>query len=161
MCSHAVQVPPLLLRNIVPRHFFTHLPQVTLSPTPHGSIPPTVPTARTVTVARLASPLSVDRVFQTSCVHGLHAYFMESVRLMKRGDMIAVALDADSVYANTGQGEDTSDVGGPETENQRYDIMYNLTASTELLVKLPLHQRNRVFRSDQYGIRSCTIGFAC
>ena len=73
---------------------------IQLFPTPFGSGRPSVPVAQTVTIARLTSPISVDRAYQPLFLHKLHEYFRSIPRLTKQGDLIALALDTDDTQWN-------------------------------------------------------------
>ncbi|GJJ12495.1 hypothetical protein Clacol_006737 [Clathrus columnatus] len=53
---------------------------------------PPVPTARTVTIARIASPFSIDKTYQEFFLQSLKNYFTSFKRLVKKGDLIAVPL---------------------------------------------------------------------
>jgi peroxin-6 len=57
-----------------------------------GSRSPPIPVARVVTVARVASPYSNDRAYQPFFLHALKAYFDNQKRLVKKGDLISVAI---------------------------------------------------------------------
>ncbi|KAF8491938.1 AAA-domain-containing protein [Gautieria morchelliformis] len=57
-----------------------------------GSHSPPIPVARVVTVARVASPYSNDRAYQPFFLHALKGYFDNQKRLVKEGDLIAVAI---------------------------------------------------------------------
>lgn len=69
--------------------------EVILQPSPFGVLKPAVPTAQSVTISRIASPLSVDKTFEQACLEGLRRYLQVRSRLLKKGDMIAVAIDTD------------------------------------------------------------------
>lgn len=71
--------------------------------TPFGPRAPPIPTARAVTVARVASPLANDRTYQPLFLRGLRRYFEGTVRLVKEGDLIAVGIDEDSVRFVNGE----------------------------------------------------------
>jgi peroxin-6 len=75
----------------------TITPHVLLKPSPFGDNTPPIPVARTVTVARVASPISVDRTYQPLCLRALKDYFESKKRLVKQGDLIAVAIRTDDV----------------------------------------------------------------
>ncbi|KAF8590012.1 AAA-domain-containing protein [Ramaria rubella] len=60
-----------------------------------GSRNPPIPTARAVTVARVASPYSHDRIYQPFFLDALKNYFDDQKRLVKKGDLIAVGLRAE------------------------------------------------------------------
>ncbi|KAJ3503046.1 hypothetical protein NLJ89_g8610 [Agrocybe chaxingu] len=89
---------PLLLRNLfgdegnalTDKH-----PLVHIRPSPFGSLDPPIPTARSITIARVASPISISRQYERLFLDSLKAYFEAGKRLMKQGDLFAVSLDTD------------------------------------------------------------------
>lgn len=82
---------------------------ISLHTSPFGSSRPIVPTARAVTVARVASPLSTDRTYQSLFLHSLKAYFDETNRLVKNGDLIAVGIDTNAILRIHGSVQDNVD----------------------------------------------------
>jgi peroxin-6 len=99
---------PLLLHNIhpVPRS------QISVQASPFGSHQPVIPIARNVTIARVASPISVDRTYQPMFLHFLKAHFASTRRLVKQGDLIAISLDTDTIGRLGGSQPD--DLADPE-----------------------------------------------
>ena len=112
---HTVQASPLLVRNVT--RSFGRLPLLALYPSPYGSARPTAPVAQTVTVARLASPTSVDRSFQVAYMRNLHAYFQQRARLMKQGDLLSVPVDTDAMHV--GQSDGAAEIGDLHLESPR------------------------------------------
>ncbi|KAJ7771890.1 AAA-domain-containing protein [Mycena metata] len=90
-----VQGSPVLLHNICPTLSAFAPSNLSLHPSPFGSRQPTVPTAKAVTIARVTSPISADRTYQSAFLGSLKAYFSNSKRLVKQGDLIAVGLNSD------------------------------------------------------------------
>jgi peroxin-6 len=90
-----VQGSPLLLHNICPASLPLSVRTLVFHPGPFGSGRPVIPTARAVTIARIASPISVDRTYQPCFLRALKSYFHDSKRLVKQGDLIAVGIDTD------------------------------------------------------------------
>lgn len=87
---------PLLLHNAFADQSETSsltLPALHVRPSTFGSLDPAIPTARTVTVARIASPLSINRQYQSLFINSLKGYFDSGKRLVKQGDLLAVAID--------------------------------------------------------------------
>ena len=82
-------VAPTLARNITGQTNTLENPRIRIYSTPFGSRSPTIPTARTLTIARVASPVSVDRTYQPLSLFALHEYFQSGLRLVKNGDIIA------------------------------------------------------------------------
>lgn len=60
-----------------------------------GPLPPPLPTARSVTVAQIVSPLGSDNSYGTSLLGGLQQYFRASLRLVKRGDVLITPVEID------------------------------------------------------------------
>ncbi|KAJ7231442.1 P-loop containing nucleoside triphosphate hydrolase protein [Mycena haematopus] len=102
-----VQASPVLLHNICPVSPSSPPRTLSLHSSPFGSGQPAIPTAKAVTIARVASPISVDRAYQSSFLRSLKAYFNNSKRLVKHGDLIAVGVDTE-----------TNSAEGTETEGQ-------------------------------------------
>ena len=103
MCS------PLLLHNILsdggevgpqaPSSIYVH-------PSPFGSANPPIPVAQSVTIARVASPNSINRQNQSLFLHSLRRYFDAGKRLVKQNDIITVPIDIDSSRWLEGIGDD-------------------------------------------------------
>ncbi|KAJ7849118.1 AAA-domain-containing protein [Mycena olivaceomarginata] len=102
-----VQASPVLLHNICPVSPSLSPRTLSLHSSPFGSGQPAIPTARAVTIARVASPISVDRTYQPSFLRSLKAYFNDSKRLVKHGDLIAVGVNTDIGGADETDVEDT------------------------------------------------------
>jgi peroxin-6 len=69
------------------------LPELSIQPCPFGQRPPPIPTAQSVTVAKVASPVTTQRKYQPILLRALRKYFDGKRRLLKKGDFIAVAVD--------------------------------------------------------------------
>ena len=90
---------PLLLHNILSDggEFGPQAPSsIYIRPSPFGSANPPIPVARSVTIARVASPNSINRQYQSLFLHSLRRYFDAGKRLVKQNDIIAVSIDTDS-----------------------------------------------------------------
>lgn len=92
--SGLAYAPLILLRNI-----FSELSiaenMLHLQACPGGSSP-SIPTAKTVTVARVASRVSTNRIYQQILLQSLKDYFDRSKRLISQGDLLAVPVDVGS-----------------------------------------------------------------
>lgn len=106
---------PALIYNIAQAVPKTSSMDVFLRPTPFGASHPPVPVARAITVARVSSPISTDRAYQTSFLHSLHQYFLDQRRLVKQGDIIALPLNTDDVRRSWMSEE--SEEGSQDTNN--------------------------------------------
>lgn len=90
---------PLLLHNILSdeEEFGPKaLSSIYVRPSPFGSANPPIPVARSVTIARVASPNSINRHYQPLFLHSLKKFFDAGKRLVKQNDIIAVSIDTDS-----------------------------------------------------------------
>ena len=109
--SDIVKCSPTLLYNLQPEQ--TPEPvRISLRPSPFGSGDPTIPTATYITIARVSSPLSNNRVYETLFVNGLSTYFRGKKRLVKQGDLIAVGLATDDVLRDSENGESATERWG-------------------------------------------------
>ncbi|KAH7103789.1 AAA-domain-containing protein [Auriculariales sp. MPI-PUGE-AT-0066] len=110
---------PTLLANIAGDTLFQDISKtaptaqletsISLFPTPFGASVPPIPTARALTVARVTSAASTDRRLQPICVNSLKAYFAQTKRLVKKGDLLAVSIDrtqAQAIGEDEGANED-------------------------------------------------------
>lgn len=90
---------PLLLHNTCADEadmYALQQPHVVIKPSPFGSLNPAIPIARSITIARVASSLSINRQYQNIFISSLKSYFDSSRRLVKQGDLIAVTIDTDA-----------------------------------------------------------------
>ncbi|KAG6865884.1 hypothetical protein C0991_010965 [Blastosporella zonata] len=83
---------------------------------PFGSRKPPVPNARTLTIARVASPVSISRIYQPLYLKSLKAYFDSTKRLVKQGDIIAVSIDTgDTIHhQENSESQETAVEDGPK-----------------------------------------------
>ncbi|KAJ7684814.1 AAA-domain-containing protein [Mycena polygramma] len=111
-----VQGSPVLLHNICPASPSLSS-ALSFRSSPFGSGQPAIPTARAVTIARITSPISVDRAYQPSFLRSLKAYFHDSKRLVKHGDLIAVGVNTDL------GGSNSADEAEPEVQDAEQKYM--------------------------------------
>lgn len=60
-----------------------------------GPLPPPLPTARSITVARIMTPSGSTNPDGSSLLSGLRKYFQASSRLVKRGDILIIPTEID------------------------------------------------------------------
>ncbi|KAG0164776.1 peroxisomal assembly protein [Apophysomyces sp. BC1015] len=106
-----VYIPPVLYYNLghnpSAKVFLTHL----TVPSPDGP-----PLAGAVSMARIASPSSMDKSLQTPFLEALKQWFEEKQRIVCEGDVVAVCLDEESARLRPLEDEPTNTgVGRPTT----------------------------------------------
>ncbi|KXN87722.1 Peroxisomal biogenesis factor 6 [Leucoagaricus sp. SymC.cos] len=145
---------PILLSNILGSSEWNNeigVPRISLRPSPFGQRQPAIPTAKSVTVARIASPFSINRKYQTASLNALKAYFAATKRLVKANDIIAFSLYAKS--DSPGRADD----GGDEDEDGRAgnvnEVVYFLITNVEHSV-IP----NQVLDGGQDLYTGSTVG---
>ena len=76
-----------------------------------------IPAAKSITIARVASRVSISRAYQQQVLQALKRYFDGTKRLVKRGDLLALQVDANEVHSRTSQ---TFGSGRSDPENAIY-----------------------------------------
>jgi peroxin-6 len=93
--SDPILIPPNLFRTIFPDPSSSST-EVVILPTPFGARTPTLPTAKTITIARVATTEGVDKRYEQSWLKGLRRHFAntegEEGRLVRRGDVFSVPI---------------------------------------------------------------------
>jgi peroxin-6 len=102
---------PVVLHNISSEISPISSSLVTIQAGPFGAHRPTLPTASSVTVARVASPFSTNRIYQSLFLEALKEYFGHATRLVKQGDIIVVGINTDDIrrVQNTVEESETSE----------------------------------------------------
>jgi peroxin-6 len=101
----------MLLHNIDPE-FRTTPSRLYLQAAPDGIRSRNLPTAKAVTIARVASRLSTNRIYQPLVLQGLKNFFDGKKRLVKQGDLLAVKVDLNQLqYLEAGSSGDDSETG--------------------------------------------------
>ncbi|KAF5376523.1 hypothetical protein D9757_008308 [Collybiopsis confluens] len=95
---------PILLHNLAREN---HSSAVSLQPSSFGSREPPIPIAHSVTIARVASPLSINKMYQKSFLDALKSHFSLRKRLVKQGDLVAVSIDTDLVMKREEEWQDS------------------------------------------------------
>ncbi|KAJ3843702.1 AAA-domain-containing protein [Lentinula raphanica] len=122
---------PVLLHNLV-REKHLSPPSISLHPSPFGSRPPSVPIARSVTIARVASPSSINKQYQSSFLDALKAHFSIGRHLVQQGDLVAVGIDTDSTLRGGDNSEDVLvDVQFPATPKRLNEIVFFMITNVE------------------------------
>ena len=109
----SIHLAPLLLHNLAPLSTgdSSHPTKLVILPAPFSAalLRPPLPTASSVTLARLASPASTNKLLQAQVVRALRTYFEGTRRILKVGDVFGVGV---SEFDLNEEGEE----GGPEDE---------------------------------------------
>lgn len=90
-CRRSAILSPVLLHNLCQRG----CGQIVVRVSPYGARDPGVPTARSITLARVASPFSIHRRHEPLFIDALHEYFGSLKRLVKDGDIIPLRINID------------------------------------------------------------------
>lgn len=86
---------PALLYNLGATPLGSGIRSVSIIASSFGPLLPPLPTARSVTVAKVASPPSWANHYGSSLFTGLRKYFQVSLRLIKRGDLLIIPAEID------------------------------------------------------------------
>lgn len=87
---NALLVPPSVQRALLPSP--SARAEVIVSPTPFGAREPTLPTARSMTLARVATAEGMDKRYERSWIVGLKRFFAGGRLMVRRGDVISVPV---------------------------------------------------------------------
>ncbi|WRT70350.1 uncharacterized protein IL334_007348 [Kwoniella shivajii] len=127
--SNPILLPPSLHRSLLNTSDSTK--SVIVQPTPFGARLPTLPTAKTVTLARIATSEGVDKRYERSWLKNLKRHFTTSKgknkedecrRLVRRGDIISIPvypakpLPADNTTGNNSDSDSELDLDVDEIE---------------------------------------------
>lgn len=117
--EHPILLPPMLLHNLFQNRIDSQSTLgVILTPIPSGHRLPSLPSATSLQLARVASAISTDKKSEIMFNRALREYFEDgrakTRRLMRNGDMIAVAI-SEPVGSKT-ELEDEDDWLGGENE---------------------------------------------
>ncbi|TDL25074.1 AAA-domain-containing protein [Rickenella mellea] len=113
-----VLASPLLLHNVSYQKWVSGCMPILLRASPFGSCLPSLPTAATMTLVCITSPVSSNRLYQPLYHHALKAYFEGKKSLVKKDDLIAVPINIDEL-----QDTDGMDMMSSETYDC-YDYCY-------------------------------------
>lgn len=117
---------PLLLHNTFADEtdaFSAQLPPIHIRSSPFGSFTPAIPTARSINIARIASPISANRQYQHLFIESLKAYFDGTKRLVKPGDLLAISIDTDFSRSLSDDNKTDTTSDGDELPNIRSEIL--------------------------------------
>ncbi|GAA5930797.1 AAA family ATPase peroxin 6 [Sporobolomyces koalae] len=107
-----LHLPPSLLHNLLGPQSAPSTRSLSLEPASSGfsALQPSLPTAASLTLARIASPHSVNKLYQPLFLEGLKDYFQNQRRMVQKGDIIAVAIEEGRVrFGAPAEGKDEAD----------------------------------------------------
>ena len=84
----------------------------------------TPPTAKEITLLRLATPLSTERAMQNGLLMGLKRYFEKKRRILRKHDLIAVSLDVSMSRILS--------ESGPDTSNDNEDLLSKMFPNNQI-----------------------------
>lgn len=90
-CRQSAMLSPTLLHNLCPRG----RRQIVIRMSPYGTQNPGIPIARSIELARVASPFTIRRCYDPLFIDALHEHFGSSKRLVKCGDIIPLRINLD------------------------------------------------------------------
>lgn len=159
--SNALQayLSPILLANLgspshlritpLAPHQSSHLPRSAIQK-PRLTSSSVPPSAKEVTLLKLSTPLSSDRLLQPSLFAALKEHFEQKRRIVKSGDLIGVSIDESlgrAVFQTTteedmgndellsgsrkGAGEDSASINGGNTKAVSWFKIGNVASSTQ------------------------------
>lgn len=88
---------PALLHNLGNTPLGPKIRSVSITASSFGPLLPPLPTARSVIVAQIISPHFSNNPHGPSLLGGLQKYFRASLRLVKRGDVLIIPIETDSL----------------------------------------------------------------
>jgi peroxin-6 len=164
-----IVVPPDLFRSLFPHPNSQN--EVMLQPTPFSARTPTIPTAHSVSVCRLATSEGIDKRYERAWLKGLKSYFAvkpsptgsqvkdSSSRLMRRGDVFGVPVWLDSPSLVKEQEDEEEDEGEEAQVDKPTAVVYfRLSAiSYEPLVALEDDFRSSVSSKARAGELGCWV----
>jgi hypothetical protein len=119
---------------------------------PDGILSRNLPTAKTVTIARVASRLSTNRSYQPLVLQGLKNFLDGKKRLIKQGDLLAVKVDLNELQylQATDDSPETGMIGIPErfafSPHDFLNKWHNALQALDLPVKC---RENCIFYCDE------------
>lgn len=162
--ANPIIVPPCLHRSLFPKQ--TPTTDVIIQPTPFGARQPTLPTAKTLTLVRLATTEGVDKRYERSWITGLRRHFQKDRKgkgkeiaagaegglLVKRGDIIAVPIWLDKPITADGDLHPEDDLDSDDEGHQLHESKHPATGIAYFLITSlsydPLVPLDEDFRSS-------------
>ena len=135
-----ILVPPSIYRSLLPEASaitsrstdgIAQQVDVTLAPTSFGSRTPALPTAKSMTIARIATAEGLDKAYERGWIKGLRRYFSQRShssheeakgRLVRRGDVFALPISplrpitAEEPLSSDSESDTDSDNDGPSAK---------------------------------------------
>ncbi|WWC91585.1 uncharacterized protein L201_006531 [Kwoniella dendrophila CBS 6074] len=128
--SNPILLPPSLYRSLISPSSITK--SIIVQPTSFGARKPTLPIAKTITLARIATSEGVDKRYERSWLKGLKSFFSDKRddknkgkgketefmnKLVKRGDMIPIPVYLSKPLSSEENTDAQDDSDGDEDED--------------------------------------------
>ncbi|KAF9451245.1 AAA-domain-containing protein [Macrolepiota fuliginosa MF-IS2] len=127
-----IRASPILLSNIIGAPQWNTngpTPRISLRSSPFGRHQPAIPTAKSVTIARIATPFSINRRYQASSLSSLKSYFASTKRLVQPNDIIALSLNTNP--ESDRQDGDTEEDHVDERSGSVNEVVFFLVTNVE------------------------------
>ncbi|KAJ3332989.1 peroxisomal assembly protein [Blyttiomyces sp. JEL0837] len=94
---------------------------------------PNIPSAESVTIARVAGPTTNDRVLLDAALDGLQKWFEASTRYLANGDLIPIAIDAEQVWLEKNIKTSGNAAGNFDSDRPHRDLRIAYFKVTEIV----------------------------
>lgn len=136
--SIRIHLPPPLLFNLVgPCPSADTFLYFDPAPGISSILAPPLPTAASLTLARVASPHSVNKLYQPLFLEGLKEYFQSRKRVVKLGDLIAVGIEESRVRFASDAKDEQDEFESVLASHTRIAHAHTLLPGCRLRLQLP------------------------
>ncbi|XP_006458394.1 hypothetical protein AGABI2DRAFT_216898 [Agaricus bisporus var. bisporus H97] len=127
---------------------------VSLRPSPFGQRQPSIPTAKSITIARISTPFSVHRKYQGPFHSSLKSYFSSARQLVKANDILALSLSSQPEFRVPADDEEEDDWGGVVNE-----IAYFLVTNVEhsVITSATTYKEDDLYAESTLGELGCWV----
>ncbi|VDB88628.1 unnamed protein product [Peniophora sp. CBMAI 1063] len=146
-----LRASPILLHNLLKHP--SRPPKVYLQPLPSSLRTRTLPTAQSVTIARVASKVSVNKLYQPLVLDALKAHFSSGRRLVRQGDLIVVRVDLQRAHLLSAlpDGEHLNSAAGSSANSNAEELVYFAVTNVDCRSQLNGHANGYSELSVGYG----------
>ncbi|KZV61880.1 AAA-domain-containing protein [Peniophora sp. CONT] len=146
-----LRASPVLLHNLTKSP--SRSQKVYLQPLPEILRTRTLPTAQSVTIARVASKISVNKLYQPLVLDALKAYFGAGKRLVRQGDLLVLKIDLQQAHLQSTlpEGEQLSGLNGSRSASSKEELVYFAVTNVEF--------RSQMNGHATHGFSELSVGF--